>query len=69
MTAIAGPVRPGQRIQIIDIWRGFAIFGILLVNMELFNQAIQGVSLGLEVDSGIDQITRWFIAFFGEGKF
>ncbi len=69
MTAISGPVAPAQRIAIVDIWRGFAIFGILLVNMELFNHAIQQVSLGMETHSGIDQVARWFVAFFGEGKF
>lgn len=66
---ISGPVQPKQRIQIIDIWRGFAIFGILLVNMEMFNHAIQNVSIGIAVDNSLDQLARWFIAFFGEAKF
>ena len=34
------PVLPSQRFQIIDILRGFAIFGILLVNMEFFNNSL-----------------------------
>jgi uncharacterized membrane protein YeiB len=35
--SVAAPIPLSQRIQIIDILRGFAIFGILLVNMALFN--------------------------------
>jgi hypothetical protein len=31
---LTGPEQPRQHIQTIDILRGFAIFGILLVNME-----------------------------------
>ncbi len=69
MNNITAPVQPGQRIQIIDIWRGFAIFGILVVNMELFNHAIQSVAIGIEATGTVDQLARWFIAFFGEGKF
>lgn len=34
------PTPPGQRLQTIDILRGFAILGILLVNMAFFNHAI-----------------------------
>lgn len=64
------PVQPGQRIQVIDILRGFAIFGILLVNMEFFNNSVFSYVMGLnEPTNAIDQLGRWFIAFFGEGKF
>ena len=30
---VIGPVRPKERIEVIDILRGWAILGILLVNM------------------------------------
>jgi uncharacterized protein len=64
------PVQPGQRIQVIDILRGFAIFGILLVNMEFFNNSVVSYALGLfKPTNALDQLSRWFIAFFGEGKF
>lgn len=64
------PVQPGQRIQVIDILRGFAIFGILLVNMEFFNNSVFSYVMGLnKPDNAIDQLGRWLIAFFGEGKF
>ena len=66
----AAPTPPSQRIQIIDILRGFAIFGILLVNMALFNHAIYAQALGLDEASGtLDRLARWGIQFFAEGKF
>jgi uncharacterized protein len=64
------PVQPNQRIHVIDILRGFAIFGILLVNMEFFNNSVFAYAIGLnKSETAIDQLSRWFIAFFGEGKF
>lgn len=64
------PVQPGERIQLIDIVRGFAIFGILLVNMEMFHQSFMGYAYGLNPPTTLlDQWARWFIAFFGEAKF
>jgi uncharacterized protein len=64
------PVQPRQRIQVIDILRGFAIFGILLVNMEFFNNSVVSYATGLfKPTNALDQLGRWFIAFFGEGKF
>ena len=35
------PVQQAERIQIVDILRGFALFGILLVNMALFSYPFQ----------------------------
>jgi uncharacterized protein len=67
---LSSPVRPRSRIVTIDILRGFAILGILLVNMELFNQSV--LNLVAELDkpaTALDQMARWFIAFFAEGKF
>jgi len=34
------PVQPAERIQIVDILRGFALFGILFVNMTIFSMAM-----------------------------
>lgn len=69
-TAIAEPVEPGRRIQIIDILRGFAILGILLVNMQFFNQSVFTKIMGLyEPATLLDQLADWFIRFFATGKF
>ncbi len=64
------PIRPSQRYTIIDILRGFAIFGILLVNMEFFSNSFYAMVASLhEINSTLDQFGRWLIAFIGEGKF
>ena len=67
---LQAPVKPRNRIVTIDILRGFAIFGILLVNMEFFNQSVFNNMAELhEPATLLDQLARWFIAFFAEGKF
>jgi uncharacterized protein len=67
---VAVPTPPSQRIQIIDILRGFAIFGILLANMALFNHTIYAQALNVNDSSGtLDRLARWGITFFAEGKF
>lgn len=66
----AGPVQPGERIQTIDILRGFALLGILLVNMVLFNNSVfTAILTELEITNPVDRLAFWFIEFFGEGKF
>lgn len=34
---LASPISGKQRIEIIDIIRGFALFGVLIANMAFFN--------------------------------
>ena len=66
----AAPVLPTQRVQTIDVLRGFALLGILLVNMELFTNSVYAMVNGmLPIDSRADQWARWFISFAAEGKF
>ncbi len=67
-TAVMGPLLPQERIALLDILRGFAIFGILLVNMEWFNSPVYPT----EVSGGTgtaDRLAAWLINFFGVGKF
>jgi uncharacterized protein len=63
------PVAPDQRINALDILRGFALIGILLMNIEWFGRPIS--SLGaIDVDlSGLDHAVGWLIRCFVEGKF
>jgi len=64
------PVQQAERIQLVDILRGFALFGILLVNMPLFARPVQ--SIVLPVDPAMpwyDYAAEWLIHFLGEGKF
>ena len=50
--------------------RGFALFGIFLMNIEWFNRPIatfnEGMPRGL---TGLDWLASWFIAYFVQGKF
>jgi len=64
------PVQQAERIQIVDILRGFALFGILLVNMAFFSHPFQ--SLLFPPDPAMpwyDRGAKWLIHFLGEGKF
>ena len=69
-SARVGPVARTERIQVIDILRGFALFGILLVNMELFSHPVQQAIFGLkEWTTLADRLAVWGIRFLAEGKF
>ena len=67
-----GPVSLAERVNVVDILRGFAIFGILLVNMSGFkaplwfwpNQVLVHPWTG-----ALDRAARWLIDILGEGKF
>ncbi|HRW63856.1 MAG TPA: DUF418 domain-containing protein [Bacteroidales bacterium] len=64
------PVYVKERIQILDILRGFAILGILMVNMPMFNSPFSARMGGFELFSSLpDQVSNLFIRFFFEGKF
>ncbi len=66
----ARPVQESERIQIVDILRGFALFGILLVNMELFSHPIQAFILPADPNMPwYDQAAQWLVRFLAEGKF
>ncbi|PKP39238.1 MAG: hypothetical protein CVT98_02570 [Bacteroidetes bacterium HGW-Bacteroidetes-15] len=64
------PTAPKNRILEIDFVRGFALLGILLVNMALFKGSVfEMVVLPAKAGSAVDIISRGFIYFFAEGKF
>lgn len=63
------PTQSVERNQTIDILRGFALFGILLVNMELFAHPPQLVVMPREAASAIDSAAAWLVRFVAEGKF
>jgi uncharacterized protein len=63
------PITISERIDAMDILRGLALVGILLMNIEWFNRAIS--SLGSQDTSltGLDHAIGWLIRCFVEGKF
>jgi uncharacterized protein len=64
------PITPGERIEIVDVLRGFAILGILVVNMYWFANPLILVFTEMEPPKGaVDRVVMWGITFFCEGKF
>ncbi len=64
------PVSTGERIETLDVLRGFALFGILIVNMELFGWPMYQVFTGgHRWTSPADLIVDWMARFLVQGKF
>lgn len=64
------PLAPDQRIEALDVVRGFALLGIFLMNIEWFGRPLatfnDGMPRGL---TGLDWLASWFVAYFVQGKF
>ena len=64
------PVATGQRIEALDVVRGFALLGIFLMNIEWFNRPISSLGEGMPRGlTGLDWLASWFVAYFVAGKF
>ncbi len=64
------PVGAGQRIEALDVVRGFALLGIFLMNIEWFNRPISSLGEGMPRGlSGLDWLASWFVTYFVAGKF
>jgi uncharacterized protein len=64
------PITANQRIEALDVVRGFALLGIFLMNIEWFNRTISSLGEGMPRGlTGIDWFASWFIAYFVQGKF
>ena len=66
MTNKAIPVQTGERIQVVDVLRGFAILGILLMNMRSFSGQSWAASSWVEP---LDRTIVNLIDFFAQAKF
>jgi uncharacterized protein len=66
------PIAARERIDVIDILRGFTIFGILLVNMPLYAWPNWGPmrAMRAQLPGGpFDEAASWFLWLFAEDKF
>ncbi len=64
------PIPTDQRIEALDVVRGFALIGIFMMNIEYFNRAMQAMGEGIPLTAtGIDWIATWFVNYFVQGKF
>jgi uncharacterized protein len=60
------PVSTAERVEVLDVLRGFAIFGILLVNMEAFGWPLELLN-AQEWPRTVDHVADWLISFFAPG--
>jgi uncharacterized protein len=70
-TAILGPIAGAERIQALDVVRGFALLGIFLMNVEFFTRPLQDISAE-GIDSamhGIHWAADALVYFFVQSKF
>ena len=64
------PVSETERIREIDMLRGFALFGVLLVNTQMFNDTLMSFpSSPFDYAESVNQWTALAIQIFATGKF
>lgn len=64
------PIANNERIEVLDVIRGFALIGIFLMNIEFFNRSThelgEGIPHGL---TGLNWLAAFCIQYFVTGKF
>ena len=64
------PAPTSCRIQALDVARGLAVFGILLVNMRFYNTSLHAIQWQVELwPAAWDKAAGAFLRLFVEGKF
>ena len=63
------PVADDARIDVMDILRGFALIGIVFMNVEWFNRSATDLRTFDESLTGLDHAIGWLVRAFIEGKF
>ncbi len=58
-----------QRVEAVDAIRGFALFGILLVNITLIQFGLFANEKPTYIFGKLDESANWFIQFFGTQNF
>lgn len=68
--APSAPLDDAERIALVDVLRGFALLGILAVNMSLFSASWIGFAIGLPRGSSpADALAEFVITALGTSKF
>lgn len=67
--ATAAPTADRDRLPVMDILRGFALFGIFLMNIEFFTRTLQSYSGGVTPSEGWDHAFGLAIYVAVQGKF
>lgn len=68
VAAPLSPIPAWQRIDVMDVLRGFALIGILMMNIEWFNRPIASLGSFDRELIGLDYSAGWFVKVFIEGK-
>ncbi len=64
------PITQTERIVLVDVLRGFALLGILMVNMPYMYEPMTRILIGPKPDATLVHIDyESLIKFFFEGKF
>src|SRR5262245_53444706 len=65
------PVATTERIEALDVVRGFALLGIFLMNIETFNRFFGDIfGRGIPPEAqGLDWAATFFVNYFVQGKF
>jgi len=63
------PIESKQRIAVMDLLRGFALIGILFMNIEWFNRPVNDLLAFDFTQTGGDWASSWLVKVFVEGKF
>jgi len=63
------PLPNSNRIQVMDLLRGFALIGIIMMNIEWFNRPVSALMSFDYSLTGFDWASSWLVKVFVEGKF
>jgi len=69
MSIASAPTPPQERIELLDVLRGFALFGVLLMNMQYFVSPSYLSILQSDTATEMDWLSFWFVRMFAESKF
>ena len=64
------PLPKAERIEALDVIRGFALIGILMMNIEYFNRPGIDIGTGMaQGQTGASLLFSYFVMYFVTGKF